>query len=202
MMEIDEFWRWFSGNRERFAGITNDRLFLDLILARLKEIHNGLFFETCIDSNPKEFIVTASGNTNLFGLVDEIIARAPNLEGWKFVSLKPPRGFQFASNYRGFLFDPRKMWFIPLKKRDDPKFLGLRIGFEGGCDFAEKQIVRDGTLLVLDTGLGERIVATNIQYLEIAQLPTSPRSSGYGPVPELTEYISSWNSTRQATKIS
>jgi hypothetical protein len=143
-----------------------------------------------LNSDPKEFIVTAGGDAKLFPVADEIISHAPELLGWRFISLKPSRGFQFTSSFRGILFDPQKMWFMPLKKRDDPSFLGLQIGYEGGSDFAEKKIVRDGTFLVLDTGLGERIAGSNVRYLDIVELPANPRTSGYRKITELPEYIS------------
>lgn len=193
---IKSFWQWFSSNQARFVHGANDQLIRDLILSKLREIDTGFFFEMSADLNPKEFIVTTAGNTNLFPLADEVISHAPGLIGWRFISLKPPKGFEFTSTFRGRLFDPRKMWFMPLKKRDDPNFLGLRIGYEGGCDFAEKQTVRDGTFLVLDTGLGERVAATKIYYLEILELPTNPRASGYGKVTELPGYLSELNAAR------
>src|SRR5262249_280264 len=150
----------------RFRHAEDDRLFLDLVLANLREVDAGLFFEMSLDRYPNEFIISASGNKKLFSLIDEIVACAPKLDDWKVTALKPPRGVNFTSNFRGLSFNPHQMWFLPLKKRDDPKFLGLRIVFEGGCNFAEKEMVRDGTFLVLDTGLGERVAATRIQYLE------------------------------------
>ena len=196
MNRIINFWQWFSSNQDRFASSKNDRLFLDLILTKLREISTGFFFEMSVDSHPKEFIVSSAGNTKLFSLADEVISHAPRLVDWRFLSLKPPRGFQFTSNFRGFFFDPQKMWFRPVKKRDDPNFLGLHIGYEGGCDFAKKETVRGGTFLVLDSGLGERVAATSIHYLEVVELPTNPRSSGYGKVTELPEYISNLNAAR------
>jgi hypothetical protein len=193
MNQIQNFWDWFSHNKDRFVHAKDNRLFLDLIQAKLNEVDKGLFFEMSLDSNPKEFIVTAGGDKKLFFLADEVVLYAPKLSGWRFISLKPPRGFQFISNFRGSLFDPRKMWFMPFKKRDDPAFLGLRIGFENGCGSMEKEIVRNGTLLVLDTGLGERVAAMSIRYLEIVELPANPRACGYGNVTELPEYISKLN---------
>jgi hypothetical protein len=195
MSQIENFWYWFNDNKHRLRRAEDDWLVLDLILAKLKEINAGLFFEMSLDAQPKKFIISASGKIELFGLVDEIIARAPKFDDWKFVSLKPPKGFNFTSTFRGLSFNPQKMWFLPLKKREDPKFLGLRIGFEGGCNFAEKQMVRDGTFLVLDTGLGERVAATRIQYLEINELPTDPCVHGYGKLTELPKYFSDLDST-------
>jgi hypothetical protein len=197
MTEIQQLWQWFTGNHSRFAYAQHDRLLLDMILAKLREINNGFFFEMSLDLYPKEFIVTAAGNTKLFSLADEVIAHAPKLLDWHFISLKPPKGFKFTSRFRGFLFDPRKMWFMPLRKHDDKTFLGILVGYEGGSDFAEKEIVRGGTFLVLDTGLGERIAASNMQYLEIVDLPTNPPASGYRKVAELAEYISNLNAAGQ-----
>lgn len=188
MNTIEEFWQWFAADHG-FGAAKNNRLFLDLILAKLREINGRLALEMSLDMDPKEFIVSASGDVKLFNLIDEIVAHAPKMKEWRFISLKQPKGFDFTSNFRGYLFDPKKMWFMPLKKRGDPKFLGLRIGYEGGCDFAEKRVVRHGTFMVLDTGLGERVAATRIQYLEIGELPPAPRASGYGRLPERPEYL-------------
>ncbi len=55
----------------------------------------------------------------------------PIYEGWAFIALKPPQGFQFTTTYEGTQFDPREMWFLPLESKSHPCDLGVRIAVPG-----------------------------------------------------------------------
>jgi len=56
MTQSKNFWQWFNSNRHLFRQAAGDRLVLDLILAKLREIDPGLFFEMSLDAHPKEFM--------------------------------------------------------------------------------------------------------------------------------------------------
>jgi hypothetical protein len=133
-------------------------------------------------------MLTASGQRPLFPLVERIAAMAPRLDDWKFVGLKPAMGFEFSTNFEGVHLDPKKMWFMPLRHKSDPKFLGFRIAVGANVDPQDKE-TRGAVFIVLDTGLGERFVAENIDYVEICTAPADPRTAGYGNLLELREYI-------------
>jgi hypothetical protein len=52
-------------------------------------------------------------------------------------------------------------------------------------------------LVILDTGLGERSAALDLQHTEVVGAPTDPASLGYIELPELAEYIA-WRKKRLA----
>ena len=79
---------------------------LDRLLKHLQAIDPNLYVEVCTTSMPREVVVTAEGRRELFPLVDDIVAVAPHVEGWVFVPLKPPMGFDFQTSYEGIIFDP------------------------------------------------------------------------------------------------
>jgi hypothetical protein len=97
-MEIAAFWSWFTHRSGELAKVSSDKdPVLHDLLRELQRIHAKLFFELCSNSDPRELILTVEGRRDLFPLVDAIIADAPHVEGWVFVSLKPARGFDFQT---------------------------------------------------------------------------------------------------------
>jgi len=104
------------------------------------------------------------------------------------IALKPAMGFDFKTDYEGLSLDSREMWFLPLERVGAPNFLGLRVGIQG-LQPEKRSDVLNAVLMMLDTGLGERRAATEIQHIEVALLPSSPESHGYIELPELPEYL-------------
>jgi hypothetical protein len=124
----------------------------------------------------------------LFPLVDRIIERAPKVEGWRFIALKPAKGFDFKIDYDGIPIDPRSLRFLPLKTSDTPQFLGLRIGVPH-LRPKHQASIENAVFSILNTALGERVVALEIQHVEVCRLPRSPRLERFIPLPELPAYL-------------
>jgi len=189
---IQEFWRWFQDHRTEFETLTDTAApFWDVALGQLKRLDKHLWFELSQpDHNDREFIITAESHADVFQLVDTIVARAPRILGWQFIALKPPMGFDFTTTYEGIRFEPRAMWFLPLENDSRPDDFGLRVGVPNLTHDIERQ-ANNAIAVILETALGERAAALNIQHLEVFTLPESPESQGYMPLYELPDYISS-----------
>jgi hypothetical protein len=187
---IDEFWDWFLAHRSDFDTLKDPNMpFWNAAVAQLKSLDGHLWFE--LSSNvdgTREFIITAEGHHEAFPIVEAIAAQAPKVQGWKFIALKPPMGFEFVTNYEGIPFDPNVMWFLPLKRGSNRHDLGLRIGVPN-LSPANKRQAENAVLIILDTALGERVAALDIGYVEVAVLPESPRSEGYLELKKLPSYI-------------
>ena len=167
-------------------------------MEQLKKVDEHFWFELSRDRHPvREFIVTAEGRVNSFPMAEELVRLAPNLKGWTFIALKPPQGFRFTTTYEGTLFDPRQMWFLPLESESHPGDLGLRIAVSG-LEGMDKRKAHNAVLVILDTGIGERSAALDIQHTEVTELPTDPASDGYIELPELADYIA-WRKKRLAS---
>lgn len=189
-IRIEEFWVWFATHKLELSRLAKpDDPFWNLALEQLKKIDQHFWFELSRDSQPvREFIVTAEGHVDSFPLAEKLVRLAPDIEGWSFIALKPPQGFQFTTTYEGTRFDARQMWFLPLASESHPSDLGLRIAVPGLED-TDRSTAHSAVLVILDTGLGERSAALDIHYTEVTELPADPASLGYIELRELAEYI-------------
>lgn len=187
---IEEFWAWFASHNLEFSRLgTAAEPFWNVALEHLKKVHENFWFELSRDRHPsREFIVTAEGYVNSFPLADELVRLAPTIEGWTFIALKPAQGFQFTTNYEGIQFDPRQMWFLPLENESRPGDLGIQIAVPA-LDAMDKTLAHNAVLVILDTGLGERSAALDLQYTEVTDVPADPESEGFMELAELADYI-------------
>jgi len=64
----------------------------------------------------------------------------------------------------------------------------------------DKSRALNAVLVILDTGIGERSAALDIQHTEVTELPTDPASLGYIELPELADYIA-WRKKRLASPL-
>lgn len=190
---IRDFWQWFASHQVALEKMQDTASpFWDEVLARLQRVDSGLWFEVSGPvNNVREFVITAGGNETLFTLVDTLVAHAPQIHGWQPVALKPPQGFEFRTVYENVAYDPRHVWFMPLQSKNKPTFLGVRVAIPnlpakaaGSPDNALAAV-----LMILDTGLGERSAALDINHVEVERLPEDPEAKGYIELPELADYI-------------
>ncbi|HEX5244406.1 MAG TPA: hypothetical protein VFW23_14180 [Tepidisphaeraceae bacterium] len=187
---INDFWKWFTTHQKDFDALRDsDSPFWDVALRQLQQLDQRLHFEISRPSDgPREFIVTAEGRRELFEVVERLVAHAPRTNGWQFIALKPPMGFYFTTDYEGIVFDPGQMWFCPLKSKSSPDNLGLRVGVPG-LNATNKRQADNAVLVILDTALGERSAASDLQFVETVPLPESPAASGFIELTKLGKYI-------------
>lgn len=195
---IATFWKWFMKHDATLRALPHSGdPFWDTALAQLKLVHGGLWFEMSdpVDKR-REFVITAQGDTRLFPLVDAMVAAAPSIRAWTFVPLKPAMGFDFTHHYEDVLYDPKSMWFLPLEHADRPADLVLRIGIPSLRDI-DQEAAEFAVTIILETGLGERERAADVQHTEVVRRPNDPAKDGYIELPELPAYIA-WRKRRLA----
>ena len=197
-LQVGAFWRWFIDRRDEFKTLRSpEEPFWDVALERLKRVDDRLWIELSDAADvPREFIVTAEGLVDAFPIAEALVSSAPVIEEWKFLALKPPLGFEFTSRYEGILFEPSRMWFLPLDSHSRPQDLGIRVGIPG-LELIDKRAAHNALLVILDTALGERSAATEIQHTEVSELPSDPAPLGYIELPELPTYIA-WRKRKRA----
>jgi hypothetical protein len=186
------FWAWFERNEERFRDIQvpEKEELLDELLAELHAYCPHLWFETGkADDGSHELIISAEGDTSYFSAVRTLIAAATPISGWRFIAFKPSMGFDFDTGYGGVTFSPRSAWFMPLRSSSNPSALGIRVGY-AHYDRNLEQTFMTGTHIMLECVLGELVLAEQIQHIEVAVLPSSPEFSGYSPLLELADLLS------------
>jgi hypothetical protein len=198
--QIRSFWQWFADHLSEFNTLSeSDEQFWDIALEQTKMVDKRLWFElSSVGDVPREFVVTAEGHVDAFPVVETLVDLAPVLEGWTFVALKPPMGFTFTTQYEGVLFEPGRMWFLPSESPSHLRDLTIRVAIPG-LESMDENLASNALLVILDTGLGERSAALDIQHIQLSSLPLDPESLGYIELPELPNYIA-WKKRNQDSR--
>ena len=194
------FWGWLAPRAGRLPELADgDAAFWNEVLTQLKAIDEGLWLEIGGGMEPRELVLTASGDLELFDLVDAICAEARPLPGWRVVALKPAMGFDFALTWEGVEIDPKTTWFEPLELADAPEILGLRVAVPGYNDEAEEAYF-SGAFVLLNSALGERESVRDVLLAEVVAPPPDPDAAGYLPMVDLGAYLA-WRRKRVASQV-
>lgn len=168
---IAEFWQSFELNAAKLAQARSaDTPVYDELLDTLQEIHEGLFIEFSTSPGECELIITAEGEKSLFPLVEQIVAAAPAVKGWKIFALKPKLGFPELIQWEGYQLSIEEVVFDPMENETGE--LGLFLLVPNLAD-EDAQNAHDALLRAIDHGLGEREFAEAVAFTEIAALEES-----------------------------
>ena len=61
-----------------------------------------------------------------------------------------------------------------------------------GYDSKHEREMQNAVLVILDTAIGERSTALDIDHIGVGMLPNDPDGEGYIHLPELPDYIAFW----------
>jgi hypothetical protein len=189
--KIEEFWRWILTRIVDLGElVTPAQSLWDEVLVKLRQVDESLRFEISDEQGSgRELIVTAEGNAGSFPVADALVSAAPAIKGWTVISLKPAQGFDFQIDYEGVHLDPRDLWFLPLSSAENPADIGIRVGVPR-LSRRKQRATENAVLIILDTGLGERSAALDLQHVEVTELPATPAKEGFRPLVELPAHIS------------
>lgn len=190
--DLAAFWQWFSGEQQRLhiMAAESPGNLVDEVNSELGTLGLPLSCEVGVGpEEPIELIFSADGARTNFSLARALVKLAPSSDSWAFIPLKPPRGFDFKTDYEGLEIDPRDLWFLPLDVNDHPDLLGIRIGIPGLEGTEDPDMLLDACWMVLDTALGEESATVDLAHVDCTELPANPTSSGFMVLTELPEFI-------------
>lgn len=175
VVELDtqykNFWKWFVEQESVFLEVikNNDGVvekFIDVVGPRLKEINPNFNMLTGMSKDGVgELIITPDGALKALPFVDDLVAVAPDLVHWRFISCKPSmKGIGLDMN--GFLLDENTISFIPVYDNKYPDYIHLRFIVKG-CTPENESEIGNALYLFLDNYLGEEKTMTMIDYLEV-----------------------------------
>ena len=183
---IQDFWTLFSVRADALAKIQSaeDPVY-DEVLAKLHEVNDGLFLEFSTKDGESKLIITAEGEKSLFGLVDDIVAAAPKVQGWSYFALKPKIGLSRSITWEGHVIDCAEVVFEPLEDEKSGDF-GIRL-LVPDLPKDKQESAHNGLLRVLDHALGERRFAEEIKFTEVEALDAD--ADDYIPLSALDRFI-------------
>jgi len=200
---IKNFWDWFEVNQTAYQFINDvedverDRL-MDTICNELQKLNENLWVE--IGGNPDdgmELIVTAEGNTDYFAMVENVIAQAPEIKNWMFTAFIPPdTEGPWIVEYAGIKLNSEEMWFLPLEEEENPKSIGLRVCTPNYELIKDNEYFMSAVYNMLESLLGEKTFALDVDYVEAGQVPEDPEEEGMMELQEVLEYVN-WEKTNR-----
>lgn len=165
------FWDWFVIYEAEFLEVikNNDGVvekFIDVVGPKLKEINPNFNMLTGMGKDGVgELIITPDGALKALPFVDDLVAVAPDLVHWRFISCKPSmKGIGLDMN--GFLLDEETVSFIPIYDKDYPDYIHLRFIVKE-CTLENESDIGNALYMFLDNYLGEEKTMTMIDYLEV-----------------------------------
>ena len=189
------FWQWFEAKNKAYlflSEVTPDvkESLLDELREQLHRYHKKLYFETGIrEDDVPELIITAEGKSDYFDDVEYLIARAPKIDNWKFTAFIQPQGVNFRIHYGEVELVPEEIWFLPLAHADKPELTGIRVCLKNYEMISDKDGLISVIYKMLDTVIGEKSFALDIQFVDAGLLPDDPEEEGMFELWELPQYI-------------
>ncbi|WP_426670854.1 hypothetical protein ACPPVU_06390 [Mucilaginibacter sp. McL0603] len=193
--KITIFWKWFEDNNHAFL-FTNEvdenikEQLLSDFLKQLHDYNDKLYFQ--IGGSPgadQELIITAEGNVEQFESVEKLIAAAPAIPDWKFIPFIQPSNEDNSINFEGAELTRSELWFIPLQSASDPSSIGIRIYVPNYEILKTNDWLDNAVYKMLDTVLGEKSFALDIDYLEIKELTDDLEKDDMIELIDLPRYI-------------
>lgn len=168
-----EFWDWFTKNERQFFKVIKEKGdiekdFFNKLSPKLNELQEGFFYLTgMFDSNTVELILTADGNLKNIFFVEQLVAAAPKINGWKFTAFKPPSDIKDVNiKMAGYLFGSGNIHFYSNDHIKYPDEVDITVIHDELTDENKADIV-NGTFIFLDNFIGELEFVTTIDEIKI-----------------------------------
>jgi hypothetical protein len=189
----NSFWHWFRAHEKRFhevmmANDDVDNNFLEKLMPALQQLNTQFY---CLagqeDANTIELIITAEGDIKSFVFVEELVAAAPALPGWKFTALKPAFGTdKWSVNMNGYKFNHETIGFYSNTDENYPDEIEITLVHTDFSESNEKAIA-NGTLIYLDNTLGELNAATLLDAVQVTG--SCPSNKELIPISKLKSFL-------------
>lgn len=193
---IEKFWNWFKLNEKSLRDFQkNPDKTLTQVLDNIKKIQSGLAVEF---EPPKNDIInvtiSADGDRNNFTIVQEIVAKAPKIEGYSFVAFRQRMP---TEKVKGMVLkaedhelNPDNMKFFPIISGDT---LDIIIYANKVTEENYNQIAYGG-LMLIDNILGEYDCVTKVRTYDFQNMPTEQKElKELKPLLELAEFVDNFH---------
>jgi Family of unknown function (DUF695) len=170
-----DFWTWFQDNQQDFFKVVQtknsskiDEQFLSIAVPKLGELKKGFFISTGMDDDKTaELVLTADGDVRNIAFIEDLVAAAPQIEGWKITALKEPMPIENVNiSMNGYEFHHENIWFYSIDSPEYPDEIEIRVVHEDWTKDTASAI-NTGVMIFLDYYLGEVELATNIDSYDI-----------------------------------
>jgi hypothetical protein len=193
-----KFWLWFEERCDDFRffrEMEQDEIVevFDALTDRLHMYCTSLYFEMRIDEyNEGELVITANCDHDFFDDAEYLVEKAPVLEHWKFTALIQPDVNGGTIEYEDLELSAAEMWFSAVEDRDIPEKLNIIVHVLNYDNMKLNENLDDAVFVLLQSLLGERAFAENINVYTVGDMPDDPEEDQYPRLDTLPQYIASF----------
>ncbi|ENV35165.1 DUF695 domain-containing protein [Acinetobacter gerneri] len=114
------FWIWFEQHQQKFHDIVRENnrekfseFLFNPLRKELDQVHQGIFYLAgMLDQDTAEIVFTPDGVVPNIVFIEELVAAAPEIAGWKFTALKPEMDInQLYLEMHGYDFNKENLSF-------------------------------------------------------------------------------------------
>ena len=167
-----DFWNWFQKNENAFYKVVKEKGdiekgFFDKVSPKLNRLKDGMLLLTgMFDKNTVELVITADGAIKDIPFIEELIAAAPNISGWKFTALKPAMDNAGVIKMGSYQYSADNIYFYSNEHADKPDEIDITVVYDDFND-EDKTTITNGVFIFLDNFLGELNFATTIDTVNV-----------------------------------
>lgn len=189
----EDFWTWFQTQQKSFfdavkKGNDIENNFFNKLSPKLNELKDGYYYLTgMLDDNTVELVLTADGNLSNIVFVEELIKAAPNINGWKFIALKPALDIENVGiRMNGYEFTAKNIHFYSNEDINYPDEIDISIVHEN-LNEENKNQIDIGVGIFLDNYLGELNFVNQIDSYNIVEKNAAKKE--LVPISKLKEFL-------------
>lgn len=182
----NHFWNWFHNHKNKFKNLRDLKPKEQKHYIFWLDWHIQFYFPglACILVFPKfksekiQLLITAIGNRELFQKAIELEKSAPKLKDWKFTALIQPRldiddmeaGEDEPYIFQDITLKTSELKFIPFEY-DGEKKIDMIVYLKNFTIYSHNKNLPTLINIMLQDLLGEKSMAENINFVQLAQLP-------------------------------
>jgi len=189
-----KFWDWFLKNNHKFLFLGDvseqekDDIMDDLLL-HLHEYCDKLFFSVRHRPDEEmELVISADGHVEYFDEVEALVDVAPPVPRWQIVKFRQPHEPGFAIAYADKDYYPEDIIFLPLYNEESPDAVAIRVCYPDYTESERSHFV-NLSFLLLDSLIGEKSAALDIDYVDVSTIPEDTMIDEYPHLSTISEYI-------------
>lgn len=187
------FWDWFLKNEKKFHQIIKEHKrvkedFFEKLHLELIKIKEGFFFQAGMyNSDTVELVFTADGDPRNIVFIEELVAEAPQIKGWRFTALKPEMVInRVGIQIEDIEFQAENMYFYAHHYPEYPDEIDICIVHED-LNPENEDLIRQGIFIFLDNYLGELPFVNQIDNLHVVAKEEAEEE--LIPIAKLKDYL-------------
>ena len=185
---IEKFWRWFAENKLRFE--TNPDVEgpsdLDPILRQLHHVSDGLELDVSREINGvRELVISANGDKSIFPIVQKIVDKAPQIEGWVIVPFRQRANKDFVLETPSLRLATGEMYFEPFHHSNEVDLIVYVPDVKG----MDQEVLHHFGMIIIDNVLGEYDSVMKVRRVNFRDLTEARDKESLRALSELPRFV-------------